>query len=291
MFQFASFYLYPGGAKTKDVTYSEAGGAYRETDYAYGAEGEQISVTGSTEPVSYVYDDLYRVVKLMDGNGNTTRYYYNARGYLNAVTYPGYGGAAPTWSSSSGTWTGVSGADSTVFGGYDGIGDNTSRVDGRGVTTTYTFTSDPGNLLTNVHYTLPGSPPPGLVGTPDVNFTFDDYGRTSTVDNGVTRTTYGPGSSHGYDDDDNVMNVQTGYYGSGSILFNASVGYAYYANGSRETMTVPSGTFTYDYDIASRPQSLTNPFGETTSRRPILPAVCPHPTGTPTMRDLGCLSG
>jgi RHS repeat-associated protein len=61
------------------------------------------------------------------------------------------------------------------------------------------------------------------------------------------------------------MNVQTGYYGSGSILFNASVGYAYYANGSRATMTVPSGTFTYDYDIASRPQSLTNPFGETTS--------------------------
>jgi RHS repeat-associated protein len=257
-------YLYPGGPKLADVTYSESGSEYREVNYTYGLEGEELSTTGSTESAYYTYDDLYRRATLADGNGNTTRYYYNAHGYLNATTYPGYAGSTPTWSSSAGDWTGTSGADSTVYGSYDGIGDVISRVDGRGVTTAYTY-SDPGNLLTNVHYTLPSSPPAGLVGTPDVNFTYDDYGRASTVDNGVVRTTYGPTGTNGYDDDDNVLSVQTGYYSGSSILFNATASYTYFPDDGRATMTAPSGTFNYYDDAAGRMTSLTNPFGEATS--------------------------
>ena len=44
-----------------------------------------------------------------------------------------------------------------------------------------------------------------------------------------------------------------------------TISYAYYPNGSRQTMTTPSGTFSYSYDAAGRPASMTNPFSEITS--------------------------
>ena len=52
-----------------------------------------------------------------------------------------------------------------TYTGYDGDGDVTARVDGNGTTTAYTY-ADPESLLTNIHYTLPASPPPTSAPSP-----------------------------------------------------------------------------------------------------------------------------
>jgi RHS repeat-associated protein len=67
------------------------------------------------------------------------------------------------------------------------------------------------------------------------------------------------------DDDDNLLNVQTNYYAAGSIAFSKAVAYTYNPDGSKASTVVPSGTFSYSYDAAGRPTSVTNPFAETTS--------------------------
>jgi len=44
-----------------------------------------------------------------------------------------------------------------------------------------------------------------------------------------------------------------------------TIGYSYYADGSRSQMTTPAGNFDYDYDQSGRPTDMTNPNSETTS--------------------------
>ncbi|MEK6280582.1 MAG: RHS repeat-associated core domain-containing protein [Acidobacteriota bacterium] len=58
-----------------------------------------------------------------------------------------------------------------------------------------------------------------------------------------------------------MLSLSTTYVG----LAAKAISYAYYPNGSRQTMTTPAGTFSYNYDAAGRPSSMTNPFSETTS--------------------------
>ena len=71
-------------------------GAIRQTVNAYGQEGEQLSVSGSTEPVSYTYDALYWMTTLKDAAQNTTSYFYNPAGYLAQVVYPSAQATLPT---------------------------------------------------------------------------------------------------------------------------------------------------------------------------------------------------
>ena len=258
-------YLYPGGPKTSETNYNESGAQYRQTSYGFGAEGELSNVTGSTEPVSYTYDELYRVNSLTDGKGNTTSYYYNRQGYLDSTTYPGYTGPTPVFNSTTGTWSNVAGADSVRNSSYDADGDVLTRVDGRGVTTTYAY-SDPENKLTGVSYNVGST---GVPLQPNVSLIYDGFGRLASVDNGVTKEQYGFSSGGtvypGYDDDDNLLNVQTGYYVGGSISFSANVSYRYYPDGSEAVKTVPSGNFTYLHDAAGRITGMTNPAGEYSS--------------------------
>ena len=98
-----------------------------------------------------------------------------------------------------------------------------ARFASRGVVTNYTY-ADPENNLTNVSYNV--SAATGVPSQPPVTLTYDGFGRLATADNGVTHTDYGyttgGTTAPGYDDDDNPLNVQTGYYQSGSIaLWNA----------------------------------------------------------------------
>jgi RHS repeat-associated protein len=258
-------YLYPGGPTASKQSYNEAGTQIRQTSYDYGPEGECTQVSGSTETADYTYDALYRVHTLTDGNGNITTNYYNGQGYLDSVTYPGYVGPTPVYNTTSGTWSNVTGADSERNASYDGNGDVLTRVDGRGVTTTYIYT-DPENKLTGVSYNVTGTSVPSQ---PSVALTYDGFGRLLTANNGVTETLYGytAGSTNypGYDDLDKPLNVQTGFYISGSIAFSKNVNYTYYNDGSKASIVTPAGTFSYDYDAAGRPTSETNPFSETTS--------------------------
>ena len=222
-------YLYDGGPLDSVTTYDEGGKQLRQVVYKYGKEGELLSRTGSTEPVTYTYDALYRVLTLADGAAHKTTYTYNTAGYLASIKYPK--------------------GDLLKYTAYDVLGNVKTRVDGRGITTNYVY-NDPENLLTNINYPVdPGH---------NVTFGYDAYSRRSGM-------TDGTGSQAiGYDDNDMVTGVQTTYTG----LSAQTIAYSYYPDGSRQGMSTPAGNFAYQYDGNGVLHSLTNPFNETTTWNP-----------------------
>jgi YD repeat-containing protein len=187
-----------------------------------------------------------------DANGHVTEGYYNKQGYVNAVTYPGYSGGAPSYNNSSGRWTGISGADSIQATSYDPIGDVLTKIDGRGVTTSYSY-SDPESNLSGVTY---ASSNPSVPALPQVSLNYDSFGRPYSINNGVTQIQYA------YDDDDSPTNEVTNFLVPG---FSKTISYTYNPDGSKASTVTPSGYFTYSYDAAQRPSSITNPFDETTN--------------------------
>ena len=220
--------------------YDEGAHAIRQVASAYGAEGELLSVSGSTEPVSYTYDALYRMTTLKDAALNTTNYFYNPAGYLAQVVYPGAQTMPPTAPLASGH------ADTTSFTSYDGAGHLLTRVDGRNQTTTYTY-NDPESRLTDITY------PSGTIGA--VHLAYDAYGRRSAMTDGTGGQTYA------YDDDNALTqkNVTwTGYTAK-------TIAYGFYPNGSRQSMTADGRAFSYGYDGVGRMSRLTNDNSETTS--------------------------
>jgi YD repeat-containing protein len=234
-------YLYPGGSVRTVNLYDETGALYRQVNYGYGKEGELLSVTGSTEPVAYTYDGAYRLQTLADGNGNATQYAYNTAGWLASVTYPM--------------------GDGVQYPSYDADGHPLKRIDGRGIETDYTYT-DPESLLTNVTYVNNANYP--NVSQYNVTLGYDGYGRTQDVADFS-------GHTHlDYDDLDTQTEIDTTYAGIGgaAALPKVALTYAFNPDGSRHGMNVQTSTtsydFTYGYDVAGRPQSLTNPFSETT---------------------------
>lgn len=249
-----STYLYPDGPLMSVADYDESGYWVRGINYTYGPEGEQLSTSGSTEPSSLTYDALYRTASMADGNGHATHYYYNGRGYVDAVTYPGYSGPTPAYNASTGTWSNVAGADSVRFPSYNNDGDALVRVDGRGVETDYAY-GDPEDRFTNVHYVYPTGYTGGTAA--DVTLGYDAYGRKASMTDGAGATTYA------YDDDDHALSTTTVFSGLpvGSNTF--SLTYSYYPDGRRNTMTTPVGSFSYSYDAVGRLTELTNPFSET----------------------------
>jgi YD repeat-containing protein len=87
--QTTNAYLYVGGPLTVTTFYDESNTQLRQVTHAYGLEGESLSVSGSTEPVTNTYDALYRVKTLKDGNNNATTYAYNSIGLPSTITMPG----------------------------------------------------------------------------------------------------------------------------------------------------------------------------------------------------------
>lgn len=219
-------YLYIGGPLTSTTFYDESNTQVRQVTATYGLEGETLIVTGSTEPVTYAYDALYRLKTLKDGNNNTTTYAYNSIGLPSTITMPGN--------------------EVTQFTSYDNDGKLLQRIDGNNVITNYIY-NDAESLLTDIQYPASSSL--------DVHFTYDSFGRRS----GITDST--GTHSYSYGNLDELLSVATTYSG----LPTKTISYSYYPNGSRQSMTTPAGTFNYSYDAAGRPASMTNPFSETTS--------------------------
>jgi RHS repeat-associated protein len=219
-------YLYVGGPLTSVTSYDESNTQVRQVSRAYGPEGESLSVSGSTEPVTNTYDPLYRVKTLTDANNNTTTYAYNSIGLVSSITMPG--------------------SEVTQFTSYDNAGNLLQRIDGNSVTTNYIY-NDSESLLTDIQYPATTSL--------NVHFSYDSYGRRS----GMTDST--GSQSYSYGNLDELLSATTTYTG----LSAKAISYSYYPNGSRQSMTIPAGTFNYSYDVAGRPASMTNPSSETTS--------------------------
>ena len=193
---------------------------------SYGLEGEALSVSGSTEPVTNTYDPLYRIKTLKDGNNNTTTYAYNNMGLVSLITMPG--------------------GETTQFLSYDNDGNLLQRIDGKAVTTNYLYT-DPESQLTDIQY-------PATTAL-NIHFAYDSYGRRSSMTDSTGSQSYTYGNL------DELLSATTTYTG----LSAKTISYAYYPNGSRQTMVTPAGNFSYTYDAAGRPATMTNPFSETTS--------------------------
>jgi len=216
------------------TTYDEGNvGAVRQITSTYGLEGETLSVSGSTEPIRYSYDALYRLSTLTDAAGHVTSYFYNTAGYLSQVVYPGAQATPPTAPLAAGH------ADTLTFPSYDADGNLLSRVDGNNATTSYAY-SDPESLLTGITY------PAGTIGS--VGLTYDAYGRRSAMTDGTGSQTYA------YDDDDDLTSKTVTWTG----LAAKTVAYGFYPNGSRQSMNADGHTSAYSYDGVGRMSSLTN---------------------------------
>lgn len=219
-------YLYVGGPLTSISSFDEANTLVGQMTRTYGAEGEALSVSGNTEPVTNTYDALYRLKVKKDGNNNSTAYAYNNIGELSSITMPG--------------------SEVTQFSSYDNDGHLLQRVDGNSAVTNYVY-NDAESLLTAIQY-------PATTGL-NVAFTYDTYGRRSGM-------TDGSGSqSYTYGNLDELLSVTTTYTG----LSAKTISYSYYADGSRASMSTPAGAFDYFYDAVGRASSMDNPFSETTS--------------------------
>jgi RHS repeat-associated protein len=219
-------YLYVGGPLTTVTSFDESNAQVRQVSYAYGSEGESLSVSGSSEPVTKTYDALYRLKTLKDGNNNSTTYAYNNIGRPSSITMPG--------------------GEVTQFTSYDNNGNLLQRIDGNNVTTNYVY-NDPESLLTDIQY-------PATTNL-NVHFGYDSFGRRSSMTDSTGSQSYSYGNL------DELLAVTTTYSG----LAAQTISYQYYPNGSRQSMTTPSGAFSYGYDSAGRPSSVSNPFSETTS--------------------------
>ena len=257
-------YLYLGGPVSGTSYQDETQAILRQTNYTYGVDGELLSVSGSAEPVRYTYDSLFRLKTLTDGNplnsptGRTTHYYYNTRGYLDAVTYPGYNGPSPILNA-NGCYGNITGPDSVRFQmpdanglatpAYDDNGQVTRRIDGNGAVTQYAY-NDAENNLTSIIY--------GTGATPAITLTYDTvYGRLISETDGAG--TYG----WTYDDLSLPQTATTQYkqVATNNSLPAWTLTYAYNPNGSRKTTGLSGGTaynFAYAYDPLGRPASLTN---------------------------------
>jgi len=229
------------GPAATQTRYDEGNvGAIRQVVSTYGAEGELKQVTGSTEPVRYAYDALYRLNTLIDGGGHTTSYFYNPAGYLSQTVYPGASSTPPPAPLAAGSY------DTTTYPSYDADGNLLSRTDGNNVTTIYTY-SDPESLLTGITY------PAGSIGS--VHLSYDAYGRTSAMTDGTGGQTYAY-------DDNNALTAKTVTWAG---LSAKTVSYGYYPNGSRSSLNAAGNSFSYGYDGVGRLSSVTSPFSETTT--------------------------
>ena len=225
--QLVNMFLYPGGPKTSVSQYNEAGTQVFQEQMTYGKEGEPLTRTGSTQPVTQAYDGLYRLKTLTDGNSHNTTYSYGTSGYLSQISYPN--------------------GDILQVTSYDLNGNPLQRIDGRGVVTNLTY-NDIESRLTDIAY--PAST------ALNVHVSYDGYGRKTGI-------TDGSGSqSVVYDDRDKPISVTTTYTGLAAKTLN----YAYYPDGSRQTLTLPDATSYMDtYDAAGRHTGLSSPSGHSFS--------------------------
>lgn len=221
------YYTYPGGDLTASDLLDEQGSVFRQVQYLLGPAGELLGVSGSAEPVQYLYDANYRLIAVKDGNGSTTRYSFNPAGYLSQIIYPM--------------------GDRIRFTKYDANGNMLQRVDGRGLVTDYLY-ADAESQLTNVKYRDSTDFPNASAG--NVTLSYDGYGRQTGTQNGVGTLKWA------YDDNNMLQSTQTGYAG----LPNQTISYLFNEDGTRSAMVTPAGNFSYSYDGARRLKSLSNPF-------------------------------
>ena len=204
---------------------------------------------------SYGYDELGNRTSQTDANGHVTRFEYDKLGretkrILPAVAAAGGGPTTAAFETKT----------------YDAAGNLETRTDFLGRTTTYTYDTDTGRLLSRTY------PNPAE----NVSFTYTATGRRKTAVDARGTTTYDydvrdrlktlaypDGRSLGYDYDPQGNRTKlTALIAATSLVVNSS----YDELGRLATVTDPAGrVYTYGYDPNGNRESLAHPNGAQTA--------------------------
>jgi RHS repeat-associated protein len=219
-------YLYPGGPALATLMYDESNHLVRDVVSTYGPAEEILGVSGGSETQTYTYDGGYRPLTVVDGLGRSTQFAYNTAGYVQTVTYPG--------------------SETAQVTSYNGAGQPLSATDTLGRVVNYTY-GDPDGLVTAINYPASSSS--------NIGYTYDGYGRASTITDGqgTTALTYG-----GVDE---TASKTVQYTGLPAITLS----YSYNPDGSRASLTTPAGAVSYNYDVLGRLGSISSPTSDTVS--------------------------
>lgn len=234
-------YLYPDGPLTNATLYDESDAQFRPVTYGYGPEGETLSVTGSTEPVSYTcsYGDLNEL------KGVTTSYTGAAPQTVSYDYYPD--GSRQNMTTSAGGFS--------YF--YDAAGRLSSLSNPYGQATNWTYYDD-GRLHTQQ-----------LANGAVTTYSYDALGRlTRLLNEGFAAAPTGewgepPAGNHftlsdfmnfTYDGAGNRLSYTASVPGSPSASGTLSYEYDAKDQLKREQSTRGAGyTRVYDYDAAGNP--------------------------------------
>lgn len=208
---------------------STAGGPTATTYFEYDDNGNQIGIDAPLgRSTGQGYDELDRLVRVVDANGGEMKYRYDALDQLIEVTDPRGQTTSYTYNALGDLLEEASPVTGTTFHQYDSAGNVTSRTDARGKTASYTY--DALNRPVQVAYS-----------DQTLTYSYDQgpngIGRLSNITDGSGSTAWS------YDAHGRVLSRQQTM---GSVV--TTVGYSYDAAGRLENMTYPSGNVvTYSY--------------------------------------------
>jgi RHS repeat-associated protein len=242
--------------------------------------GRLATVTDPYQKTStFGYDAMSRITSVTDANQNTTHFGYDLMGRFAGVTDANGHSQTYGFNYFTNTLIRCDGANRCETINMDPLGNIISMIDGRGLTTDFTY--DGLNRLTNSSYNSSNQPP-----NPEsyTNYTWDGGNRlTSTYD--CCSGTDGDTMNYAYDRLDDLTGLSFSGY-QFNEQFTYSVAYGYDNAQRRKSMTAGEQTqtaYTYDndnrltgetlgtqsvgisYDVDSRRASLTLPNGVTVS--------------------------
>jgi RHS repeat-associated protein len=193
---------------------------------------------------SYVYDELNRLAREIDPAGNETRYAYDVRGNLRFLTDGKNQTTEFRYDRANRLVKEIRPMGQELSYQYDAAGNLIQRVDSKNQKRSYGY--DQAGRLVNTRYYNPTDP---VIPVKTVLFTYDNLGNLLTYDDGTTSAAYA------YDDLSRKLQ-ETVNYGA----FVKSIGYEYYANGTKKSFTGPDGTtYAYSYDPNNQVSSINIP--------------------------------
>ena len=229
---------------TREIKYDGRGRKYAERDlyddqilttrYTYDSTGNLTTKTDAEGRVtSYLYDDLNRLIRVEDPEGNWTQYAYDKRDNLIALTDAEDQTTHFEYDRNNRLVKEIRPMGEETAYAYDGAGNLIEKIDAKNQRTVYGY-DDAGRLVQIDYYADAADTAPAKT----VTFTYDDAGNLTGYDDGTTSGAYA------YDDADRKTTETVTYPG-----FDLSNTYAYYKNGLKQTYTGPDAiTMGYLYD-------------------------------------------
>jgi len=215
------------------------------SSYEYDAAGNVVAETDEeNRRTVYDYDALNRLIRVTDAMNGVVERAYDNRGNLLTVKDPEKGITAYEYDRNNRLKKITRPMLQTTSYDYDAAGNKTAVVDAKGQRIEYSYNAV--NRLTQVRYFAAGDHAnPVKV----VDFAYDNLGNLLTYDDGTTSGAYT------YDDLSRKL-LETVNYGT----FIKSIGYEYYANGTKKGFTGPDGTtYRYSYDPNNQVSSINIP--------------------------------